>query len=367
MLYTSAGTALTEGLALAAYRAVEDNQAGIISVSYGECEMELGQAGNAFWSALWQQAAAQGQSVFVSAGDGGSAGCDNFDAQQIAYGGLQVNGIASTPYNVAVGGTDFYYSQYAGSPSAINTQLAAYWSSSTTAPSVSLKQPIAEQAWNNFFGYNLPDGGNPANQPAQTIVAGSGGASSAALYPSGSAPQGYPKPAWQTGTGVPSDKVRDIPDISLFAANGYNYSFLSHLRLSRRLLQPHQQRGGRRHRRRRHLGQHPGHGRHPGTRQPEQGQPPGAGKLHLLPARRQAIDCLSRRRRGRQPGALLPEHRQLRPRFRGRQLQRLFSSRTAMPPAPATIWPPGSARWTWPTSSTTGVRSRSRPPQRRSA
>ena len=225
MLYTSAGTALTEGLALAAYRAVEDNQAGIISVSYGECEMELGQAGNAFWSALWQQAAAQGQSVFVSAGDGGSAGCDNFDAQQVAYGGLQVNGIASTPYNVAVGGTDFYYSQYAGSPSAINTQLAAYWSSSTTAPSVSLKQPIAEQAWNNFFGYNLPDGGNPANQPAQTIVAGSGGASSAALYPSGLAPQGYPKPAWQTGTGVPSDKVRDIPDISLFAANGYNYSF----------------------------------------------------------------------------------------------------------------------------------------------
>ncbi len=225
LLYTSGGTALTNGLALAAMRAVEDDQAGVISVSYGECEQDLGQSGNAFWSALWQQAAAQGQTVFVSTGDGGSAGCDNFDAQQVAYGGLQVNGIASTPYNVAVGGTDFYYSQYAGTPSAISAQLNTYWStSSTTSPAVSLKQTIPEQAWNDFFGLNMYDSGNPANLPSEMIVAGGGGASSAALYPSGIA-AGYPKPAWQTGTGVPADQVRDLPDLSLFAANGYNYSF----------------------------------------------------------------------------------------------------------------------------------------------
>jgi subtilase family serine protease len=225
LLYTSGGTALTDGLALAAMRAVEDDQAGVISVSYGECEMELGQSGNAFWSALWQQAAAQGQTVFVSSGDGGSAGCDNFNSQQVAYGGLAVNGIASTPYNVAVGGTDFYYSQYAGTPSAINTQLSTYWSiSSTNAPAVSLKQTIPEQAWNDFFGFNMYDSGNPANQPSEIIVAGGGGASSAGLYPNGVA-AGYPKPAWQTGTGVPADHARDLPDLSLFAANGYNYSF----------------------------------------------------------------------------------------------------------------------------------------------
>ncbi|MGD0293351.1 MAG: chitobiase/beta-hexosaminidase C-terminal domain-containing protein [Terracidiphilus sp.] len=225
LLYTSGGTALTDGLALAAMRAVEDDQAGVISVSYSECELELGQSGNAFWSALWQQAAAQGQTVFVATGDAGSAGCDNFDSQQVAYSGLQVNGLASTPYNVAVGGTDFYYSQYAGTPSAINTQLSAYWStSSTTSPAVSLKQTIPEQAWNDFFGFNMYDSGNPASQPSEMIVAGGGGASSAALYPSGVA-TGYPKPAWQSGTGVPADHVRDIPDLSLFAANGYNYSF----------------------------------------------------------------------------------------------------------------------------------------------
>jgi hypothetical protein len=225
MLYTSGGTAVTDGLALAAVRAVEDDQASVISVSYGECELELGQSGNAFWNALWQQAAAQGQSVFVSAGDGGSAGCDNFDSQAVAYSGLQVNGIASTPYNVAVGGTDLYYSQFAGSSSVVNAQISTYWNlSSSTAPAVSLKQYIPEQVWNDYFGFNLYDNGNPAMQASQLIVGGGGGASSAALYPSGSG-VGYAKPSWQTGTGVPADSVRDIPDVSLFAANGYNYSF----------------------------------------------------------------------------------------------------------------------------------------------
>jgi hypothetical protein len=225
MLYTSGGTALTNGLALAAMRAVEDDLAGVISTSYGECEMELGQSGNAFWSALWEQAVAQGQTVFVSAGDGGSAGCDNFDTQQVAYGGLGVNGIASTPYDVAVGGTDFYYSQYAGSASAITSQLGTYWSTtSTILPSISLLKTIPEQAWNDFFGFNLYDNGNPANQPSELIVGGGGGASSAAIYASDTA-TGYPKPAWQAGAGVPADKVRDLPDLSLFAANGYNYSF----------------------------------------------------------------------------------------------------------------------------------------------
>jgi hypothetical protein len=226
LLYTSAGTVITDGLSLAAMRAVEDDQASVISTSYTECEQQLGPSGNAFWNALWQQAAAQGQTAFVASGDGGSAGCDNFDTQIEAYSGLAVNGLASTPYNVAVGGTDFYYSQYNGTSTAINTQLGAYWSGATTSPAVSLKKPIPEQAWNDFFGYNLADQGNPVNLLSTTIVAGSGGASSDALYPNNSSSgQGYPKPAWQSGSGVPADGVRDLPDVSLFAANGYNYSF----------------------------------------------------------------------------------------------------------------------------------------------
>lgn len=225
MLYTSGGTALTDGLQLAAYRAVEDDEAGVISVSYGECEAQLGQGGNALWNALWQQAAAQGQTVFVSAGDGGSAGCDDFDVQTMAYGGLAVNGIASTPYNVAVGGTDFYYSQYAAGASAVSAQLAGYWSAATASPAVSLKKAVPEQAWNDEFGSNLADSGNPANLSSQTIVAGGGGASRAAVYLSSGVVTGYAKPAWQAGGGAPADKLRDLPDLSLFAANGSNLSY----------------------------------------------------------------------------------------------------------------------------------------------
>ncbi len=56
------------------------------------------------------------------------------------------------------------------------------------------------------------------------VVAGSGGPSGCATgTPSaagvvGGSCKGYAKPSWQTGT--PSDGVRDIPDVSLFAANG---------------------------------------------------------------------------------------------------------------------------------------------------
>jgi subtilase family serine protease len=33
--------------------------------------------------------------------------------------------------------------------------------------------------------------------------------------------KGYPKPSWQSVLGNPSDGVRDIPDVALFASNGF--------------------------------------------------------------------------------------------------------------------------------------------------
>ncbi len=83
----------------------------VLSYSYGTCELSLGTSGNQFYNTEWQQAAAEGITVVVATGDNGSAGCDvdqstGFPTQPAEY-GLQVNGLASTPYNVAVGGTDF--------------------------------------------------------------------------------------------------------------------------------------------------------------------------------------------------------------------------------------------------------------------
>jgi subtilase family serine protease len=93
-LHTSADTTVTSGLLTAALRAVDDNTAGVLSLSYGECEQMLGDAGDQFFSLLWQQAVAQGQTVFVSSGDGGAAGCDNINWYSEAQIGLAVNGFA---------------------------------------------------------------------------------------------------------------------------------------------------------------------------------------------------------------------------------------------------------------------------------
>jgi len=227
-LYTAADTDVQYGLNLAALRAVDDDVATVLSTSYGGCEQNFGSAGNQFWAAVWEQAAAQGQTSLVSSGDGGPAGCDNFNGVGAAQYGIAVNAIASTPWNIAVGGTDFYYSTYNGSASAQQTQMQSYWDTvATLYPTTSLLQPVPEQPWNRSFGLNLYDGGvYDPNNPR--IVAGSGGPSSCATgveatngsYSSCTA--GYAKPSWQAGTGVPADGVRDLPDVSLFAASGEN-------------------------------------------------------------------------------------------------------------------------------------------------
>lgn len=231
LLYTGYDTSVTSGLFTAAIHAVDDDTADVISMSYGICEPTLGLSGNLLFNNLWSQAAAQGESVFVSSGDSGSAGCDNGQTQ--AQGGIAVNGIASTPYNVAVGGTDFYYSSY--NSGNFQSQIDQYWNTTgSTGPMVSLLQPVPEQPWNNAFGLNVA--GGPTDQ---TTSSGSGGMSSCTegtedpstasiLSPTGkyiSCSGGYAKPSWQTGAGVPKDGARDIPDVSLFAANGYNFSY----------------------------------------------------------------------------------------------------------------------------------------------
>ena len=226
-LIVAADTQLESGAFLAAERAVYSNVAPIISSSiyqYG-CEQQAG-SGNQFIEALWEQAAAQGITVLEAAGDSGSAGCDS-DASPYAQNGLGVNNWASTPFDVAVGGTDFYYSDWAtGAASASN-----YWNSTPTqAPAVSLLKYIPEQPWNNSqFGLDAVSYYQQLG--TTTVTGGSGGASNCATGTGNSSSgwtactAGYPKPSWQAGSGVPADTVRDIPDLSLYAADGQNYSF----------------------------------------------------------------------------------------------------------------------------------------------
>jgi hypothetical protein len=216
-LYLSAGSPFQNPLGLAALRAVEDNQADVLSFSWGMGEEELGNSGNQFWNALWEEAAAQGQTVLVSAGDFGQIPDEEYLFSGL-YVGPAVNGIASTPWNIAVGGTDFYYADYAaGAPSS-----STFWNSTNDPVTKgSLKAPITEQVWNDPFGLDAISNGLQRNERG----AGGGGVSNCStLNFAGACTSGYTKPDWQTGPGVPADGARDLPDVSLFASNGANYS-----------------------------------------------------------------------------------------------------------------------------------------------
>lgn len=210
------------GINFSLVRAIEDDAASALSLSFGNCEQNLTDAGNQLINALWEQAAAQGQTAFVSSGDTGSAGCD-FNGSSGAFLGLAVNGLASTPWNIAVGGTDFYYSDYASG----GASIANYWNTNNDANRGSLQKPVPEQPWNDsVYGFNIA-GYDPIDYQQNTTASGGGGVSSCVQSisnPDGSitCTAGYPKPVWQVGSSVPQDKVRDLPDVSLFSANGPN-------------------------------------------------------------------------------------------------------------------------------------------------
>jgi hypothetical protein len=232
-LVSSATTETTNGVDLAALYIVDNNLAPVMSESYGYCELFLGTGGNAFEAAMWEQAAAEGITVLVSSGDEGSTACDPTNSEQkVAIHPMAVSGLASTPYNIAVGGTDFNQ----------HNSWSTYWSANNDPTTKqSALGYIPEIPWNASCGsttldaiYNEDPASGCSESPLEVTnlntIAASGGPSSC-ISSNGSDPAtcagGWPKPLWQTGNGVPSDGVRDIPDVSLFASNGvYNSAYV---------------------------------------------------------------------------------------------------------------------------------------------
>jgi len=229
-----ADTSVTSGLFIAQQNLVnESNPPAIMSLSYGGCEAENGASLNASTNALYQQAVTEGISVFVAAGDEGAASCDAGFAN--ATHGIGVNANASTPYNVAVGGTDF--------SDVFSGTVGTYWSGTNTATWGSALSYIPEIPWNDscagsllstYMGFPAVYGAGgfctsdaAGNGGFLVVAAGSGGPSNCATgvpatygVADGTC-AGFPKPAWQTGvSGIPKDGVRDLPDVSMFAADG---------------------------------------------------------------------------------------------------------------------------------------------------
>ena len=202
---------ITNGTDLSAVYIVDNNLASVLSESYGQCEPSLGAAQNQFFNALWEQAAAQGITVVVSAGDSGSAGCDPDLSPNEATDGLAVSGIASTPFNVAVGGTDV-------DPSALTS---TYWNQTVGTINSALGY-VPETTWDDSnCALIYPQACNSVDTVSGADISAAGGGPSNCAHFSGSnCSSGYAIPAYQVGINKTFPNVRTIPDVSLFASNG---------------------------------------------------------------------------------------------------------------------------------------------------
>ena len=164
--------------------AIDNNVGQVLSISYGACEGETPSRQLVAMNAVFQQANAQGITVVAASGDQGAADCDvpataSGNPPKSASNGLWVDFPSSSPNVTGAGGTEF------------NENGQTYWSASNSSNAGSALSYIPEMTWND----TTADG---------FLSAGGGGVSKV-----------FAKPYWQTGTGVPADSFRDVPDIAL--------------------------------------------------------------------------------------------------------------------------------------------------------
>ena len=171
VLVPAATTGATDGLDLALAAIVDQSLAHTVAVGYSACEASLSQAHQAFYAAVYRQAAAQGIAVVAAAGDSGPAACHVAGSAAPVTSGYAVNALAATPWNTAVG-------------------VAAFGSAGSAG------------------GLTALAGWSPAN-PADPAYAGGGGGSQF-----NAAPAWQPRPAASV-LGSASGQQRLLPDLAL--------------------------------------------------------------------------------------------------------------------------------------------------------
>ena len=226
--YVSGDTDFDGGLDFAAFRAVLDDTVQVLVFPFEKCERDLGVSDNLVFTSLWELAAAEGISVIVPSGNGGSEECDAVPLgtpKTTANQGLAINGYASTAFNTAVGASDFFY----------QTGLVGIFNyfhvgnGANTGYTSAYNGYVPEQPYNNS---------NPANHintfinpPVAAVQATGGGISTLGqVTPNDSNPslstQGpHPQPSYQgnAARGI-STTARVIPDVSMFGGVMNNLS-----------------------------------------------------------------------------------------------------------------------------------------------
>ncbi len=171
---------------------ISQDRAQVVTNSWGNCEPDEGRSDASAESVLFEEAAAQGQTVVSAAGDDGSEDCYGYDSSQNWASTLAVDDPSSQPFVTGVGGT-----------------------------SLQLGPPQTETVWNNLI-----TGGGDGIQPG----AGGGGVS-----------EFWPLPGYQSGaptsldlieqgfsSGAPcganaGDYCREAPDVSADADPNHGY------------------------------------------------------------------------------------------------------------------------------------------------
>ncbi len=183
--------------------AITNQVANILSLTYGSCEAQVGTAEMTSLNMSFQQAAAQGMTVIAAAGDSGAADCDySTDPNTlitVAKQGLAVDFPASSPYVTGMGGTQF------------NEGSGNYWSTTTGSNGGSAVSYIPEEAWNDDCSAGVTSAAQCTGTATYGLSATGGGVSTT-----------FTKPSWQTGTGVPADGFRDVPDVSIAASPNHD-------------------------------------------------------------------------------------------------------------------------------------------------
>jgi subtilase family serine protease len=221
-----------QNASVAAEYVIDQNLAAVLNLSFGACEAAEA-AANATINALWEQGVSEGITITVASADAGAAACtgeaDLGTTGDVNSGGFAVNGLASTPYDLAVGGTDF--------DPTLETQ--GYWAANDQAGTLlSAMSHIPEMAWNDscanpvfatYFGAadplafcnttQLGTGSSATPNPFIEILGGGGGVSSCTtLDGSGNCAGGYAQPAWQHGVlGIGNFGARSLPDVSMIS------------------------------------------------------------------------------------------------------------------------------------------------------
>jgi hypothetical protein len=178
----------------AAVYAIDHKLGDVLSISFAGCEVDNESYAKATFEPELGKAQSEGMTVIAASGDTGAAGtggtgstdCDQKTSTAALY-GRAVNYPASSPNVTAVGGTEF------------NEGLGIYWGLPLFSNGNALGY-IPEKAWND-----TPCSG--------TIGCASGGGGSTIFNT---------KPSWQTGSGVPQDGARDVPDLAFDASQSHD-------------------------------------------------------------------------------------------------------------------------------------------------